>query len=282
MSASDLVNQSFFVMVNAIFTIAGMFLNVTVIISFWKSSKLRKELCYFMILVLSCFDLAVVAISQPLQVYSMISFYHGKNSELEEQITSKIFLYLNGSSMQAMFMLTIERYLALVYPFFHQTSVTRRRLILGMGILFFLMSVVYWFFAKSEKIEAIATMTYLSIFLLSIFYLNYKMFLIAKSKRMNRIVPSSTHQEEERCKVHSKQFSTCTFVVICYAVCSCPSLALLIIRLSKAHFLDVKQETLFPLWAATFFQMNSTLNCLIFFWRNSILRREAMTMFRRS
>ena len=282
MSASDLVNVSFFVMVNAIFTIAGIFLNVTVIISFLRSSKLRKELGYFMILVLSCFDLAVVAIAQPLQIYSMISFYHGKNNELEEQIKYKIILLLNGSSIQAVFMLTIERYLALVYPFFHQTSVTRRRLVLGMGILFFPMSVVYWFFAKSETLEMIARMTYPSIFLLSIFYLNYKMFLIAKSKRMNRTVPSSTHQEEERCKVQSKKISTCTFVVICYAVCKCPALAFFIIRLSKAHFLDEGQATLFHLWAVTFFQMNSTLNCLIFFWRNSILRREAMTMFSRS
>ena len=242
---------------------------------------LRKELGYFMILVLSCSDLAVVAISQPLQIYSMISFYHGKN-EVERHINTKIIWTLNALSTQAMFMLTIERYLALVYPFFHQTSVTKRRLVFGMGILVFSTSVMFYFFAKSETLEMIAATTYFSIFMLSLFHLNYKMFLIAKSKRINRIVPSSTHQEEQRCKVQSKKFSTCTSVIICYAVCSCPALAFSIIRLSKAHFLDEGQATLFELWAVTIFQMNSTLNCLIFFWRNSILRREAMTMFSRS
>ena len=242
---------------------------------------LRKELGYFMILVLSCFDLAVVAIAQPLQVYSMISFYHGKNNELEEQINCAIALLLNSFSLQAMLMLSIERYLALMYPFLHQTSVTIRKLVLGMAILCIFQSVmmVFLFLVKYKLLKDMLSMIYLSIFLLSLFYLNYKIFFIAKSKRMNKIVPFSNHHEQ-RSKIYFQRFSTCTFVVVCYAVCSCPALALLIIRLSKAHFLDQRQDALFHLWAATFFQMNSTLNCLIFFWRNSLLRREAMAMFR--
>jgi hypothetical protein len=33
---------------------------------------------------------------------------------------------------------------------------------------------------------------------------------------------------------------------------------------------------LFKLWSGTLVAMNSTFNCLIFFWRNSILRREGI------
>jgi hypothetical protein len=32
----------------------------------------------------------------------------------------------------------------------------------------------------------------------------------------------------------------------------------------------------FNLWSNTFLSINSTFNCLIFFWRNTILRREGM------
>jgi hypothetical protein len=37
-----------------------------------------------------------------------------------------------------------------------------------------------------------------------------------------------------------------------------------------------RQVVLFNLWALTFVSTNSTFNCLIFFWKNSILRREGV------
>jgi hypothetical protein len=36
------------------------------------------------------------------------------------------------------------------------------------------------------------------------------------------------------------------------------------------------QFSSFFLWSNTFISLNSTFNCVIFFWRNSILRREGM------
>jgi hypothetical protein len=44
---------------------------------------------------------------------------------------------------------------------------------------------------------------------------------------------------------------------------------------SKTPFYD-RQVLLFNLWSNTFCSLNSTFNCVIFFWRNSILRREGM------
>jgi hypothetical protein len=76
----------FLCMINIIFMVAGIFLNSVVIISLWISSQFRKKLCYFMILVLSCFDLAVTVL----------------------------------------FTLNVERFLALMCPFFHQASVTKK------------------------------------------------------------------------------------------------------------------------------------------------------------
>jgi hypothetical protein len=45
--------------------------------------------------------------------------------------------------------------------------------------------------------------------------------------------------------------------------------------ISNKPFHD-RQVLLFNIWSVTFLCMNSTFNCLIFFWRNSILRREGM------
>ena len=280
MSANAFAKVLFLVIVNATFMIAGLFLNITVIITFWRSSQLRKQLCYFMILVLSCFDLAVVAISHPLQIYSLILYYQVKNNEIQERIRHNTILVLNGLSAQALLLLTIERYLAILYPFFHQQSVTRRKLVLGICILLIFLKGIIVLCILKDKISNMVALIYLLISLSLLTYLNYKMFLVAKSKRTNQVDSSPTHQGQ-RFRIWSRKFTTCPFAVICYFVCSCPTLVFLILHLtsSKVNFLD-REAIQFYLWSTTFFLMNSTLNCLIFFWRNSVLRREAMTMFK--
>ena len=123
------INTALLCLFNVAFMVAGIFLNSVVLISLWRSSQLRKKLCYFMILVLSCFDLAVVAIMHPLQ----------NDDNMHGAITFNIGTTLNGFSMFALLVLNIERFLALSYPFFHQTSVTKRRLmflLVALMILF--------------------------------------------------------------------------------------------------------------------------------------------------
>jgi hypothetical protein len=78
MQRSDIFSVVFLCIINVIFMVVGIFLNSVVIISLWRSSQLRKKPCYFMILVLSCFDLAVVTISHPLLIVSTIYFSQGE------------------------------------------------------------------------------------------------------------------------------------------------------------------------------------------------------------
>ena len=66
MHISTLINAVLLCLLNASFMTVGVVSNSVVIVSLWRSSQLRKKLRYFMILVLSCFDLAVVAVCHPL------------------------------------------------------------------------------------------------------------------------------------------------------------------------------------------------------------------------
>jgi hypothetical protein len=73
-----------------------------------------------------------------------------------------------------------------------------------------------------------------------------------------------------------KNISTCSLAVGCFFICSLPHIIYCASRLtSKKPFYD-RQVLIFSIWSVTFFSMNSTFDCLIFFWRNSILRREGM------
>ena len=264
--------------------VAGTFLNSVVIISLWKSRQLREQLCYFMIFVLSCFDLAVVIITHPFLLVSTIYYSHEDINRLRVNTRVSISFILCGFSMTALFTLNIERFLALTCPYFHQTSVTKTKLVCFQA---FLMTIIVGLsplpYFDTKTVIAVNIFTAISILslLFLLVYGNYKMFIIAKAKRGDkRISPTSATSVDNNKKsqiLNLKNISTCSLVVVCFFVCSCPEIIFAFYRLATAADSAYdRQDWLFSIWANTFGSINSTLNCLIFFWRNSILRREGI------
>ena len=282
MDISTVMNTLFLCLVNFSFIIVGVFLNSVVIISLWRSSQLRKKLCYFVIFVLSCFDLAVAAINHPILIISTI-FWSIRSSNPQLITGPLITIQLGGLSMFTLLILNVERFLALSYPFFHQRAVTKARIKvclviwmiiqIGLSALFFLLGI---------KIAHALISKFVLLFLCVFIYSNYKMFVIAKSKREDeRIAPADgatiSNQEAKKHKLNVKKISTCSLSVCCFFICSLPQIIFSTWRstLHKNEWND-RDIRLFGIWCNTFVFMNSTFNCLIFFWRNSILRREGM------
>ncbi len=289
MDPNSFVNALLLCFLNFSFMFAGIFLNSVVIISLWRSSQLRKKLCYFMILVLSCVDLIVVTVAHPLQIFWTIFWFmeisdEQKSKFIGAHITS---VALGGFSMFALLTLSIERFLALKYPFFHQTAVTKIRLMLLLAfwmITFASLSLLVQFVGKMFR--NVLVTVFLVFFCFVFVYLNYKMFIIAKSKRnVVDIVPSTStmahsYQERKRWKLNFNNISTCSFAVGCFVVCSFPEIIYCILCLTSETLQNDRRIRLFNIWSSTLVFMNSTFNCLIFFWRNSILRREGIKILK--
>ena len=263
--------------------VAGIFLNSVVIISLWRSSQLRKKLCYFMILVLSCFDLAVVAITHPFFIVSTIYFSQEEMNEILEATMKSISFVVCCSSMFALFTLNIERFLALTCPFFHQASLTKTRLLCFQAfwtvVVVGLSPLVY--FLSETIVDIFSTVIVLSLLFLFI-YSNYKMFKIAKSKREDErgvsIIAKSMDANRKTRILNLKNISICILAVGCFFFCSCPLIIYSTVHLASETLLSEMQFSLFQLWSCTFVCLNSTFNCVILFWRNSILRREGLKM----
>ena len=223
MHPSTLIHAILLCFLNTFFMLIGIILNSAVIISLWRSSQLRKKMYCFTIFVLSCFDLGVVAIVQPLLMLSTILWSMQMYSAQIETTRICMDLLLVGSSMFALLTLNIERFLALTRPFFHQTAVTKGKLVLFLAIqiitgvallllgLFYLKAKIYFF-------VLIAVFLLLLLFILA--FLNYKMLVIVKSKREDelRVAParSETPENQERQKRRKRNFkniSTCCLAV---------------------------------------------------------------------
>ena len=81
------------------------------------------------------------------------------------------------------FVLNIERVLALIYSFVHHTSVTKRRpifLLVTMMILFVIVLSLPYFNNKISLV--LLSVLCIPMFWLVLFYLNYKMFILTRSK----------------------------------------------------------------------------------------------------
>ena len=151
-----------------------------VIICLWRSSQLRMKLCYFMIIVLSCFDLALVIIVHLLLILANVLWWmkiHRAESDAMRIYTSAL---LQGFSTFALLTLNIERYLALSRPFFHQTAVTKGKLLFfqALQVIIVISQMLLSFLIDGLIIATV----YLLSFLFSLTVFNYKMLAIAKSQ----------------------------------------------------------------------------------------------------
>ena len=283
MEVTDIIVVVLLLFVNVTFMVLGIFLNFVVILSLWRASTLRKKLCYFTILLLSCFDMAVVTITHPFLIVSTIYFSYEKIPRTFENIRIGTSFILSACSMFSLFTLNGERFLALTCPFFHQAYVTKTKVICFQGFctvsVLCLSPLIYF----NVRIFNISITPLVSLCLLMFMYSNYKMFTIAKLKREEkRIYPAaasaSRNGQRKKQILNMKNISTCLLVVGCFFVCFTPQAILTVMRLTAETALFDKKMVLLRFWTNTFLSLNSTFNSGIFFWRNSILRREGMKL----
>ena len=280
MPLNVLLNLLFICLINAIFMVAGILLNSVVIISLWKSTQLLKSRCYFMILVLSCFDLTTVIVMHPLIMTSAVITF-GKYNKLLLQFVSFLSMIFLGFSMYALLTLNIERFLGVTFPIFHRTSVTKKTLLCILTLSLAFSGVLATLSFRELVIpDNILVTICMPALLFSFVLLNLQMLLVARAAKRRKEVASYGSNELKRSILDFRKTSTSSLTVLCLVVCSSPEIILSSICLERKISLYDKKFVIFAHWVVTFVAMNSTFNSLIFFWRNAILRREGMKILR--
>ena len=300
MGLSILLNAILLCTVNTTFMIMGIFFNSIVILSFWRSRHLRSKLCYFVILVLACFDLAVVIITHPLIMLSTVAWCMRKY-EIFHKINRNTSAIFYGSSLLALLTMNVERYIALTYPYFHQRFVTKKRLLALLLVLEILGSVQFTLCYENLVFPSqLAPACFLGSMFLLLFFMNYKIFIIARRIRKNDIrITASVRQSQENLEENRrrlatlisfspqnrstlKSISTCLLAALCFFLCCLPGLLHNCVILLSNNLLSTDVVLGWGLWASTLVSMNSTFNCLIFFWKNTALQNEGKKIFNRT
>lgn len=284
--------------VNAILVICGLLVNSLVVIAFWKSPLLRSKTPFFLIMVISINDLLVVLFSHPLFLLSTGKQLAGSGDCATKTIYLTVATLLTGFSGLTLHVINIERYLAIVYPFIHQRHVTRTNLLITTVILwsFWLPIPFVPFFNTSLQGKLIAISA--TIVCITTIFVYVRIFQIARKKR--RLAPEPSRfsvslQEDSITALDStvtsavRQRSKLTeamkdiklakmfiLLVVCSQVCYLPDIAYHVYEGSKKDVAKTESSLMIGSWVVTFICMNSTLNSLIFFWKNSQLRKEML------
>ena len=278
MEFSYFINLILIFTLNVLFFVSGICLNSLVILSFWRSAQLRKKSCYLMIMVLSCFDLLACLTSNPLVALTTMLALTGKLDvypswlDISLNLSSLFFCF----SLLALLVMSIDRYLGTYYPIFHRTSVTKGKLLTLLAILSILELLLELLsvnnFVISFRTNALILFI---IFFPTMIFINYKLFIIArKSRRNNGISP------EMKKTFSLKNISSCLLAVACIPVLSIPWSVYIGLGINSKTTTLSDNANIARLWNRTFLSMNSTCNCLIFYWKNKILRTEGIKLIK--
>ena len=279
MELSHVINLTFIFALNVLFFFSGICLNSLVIISFWRNAKLRKKLCYFMIMVLSCCDLLVVLTTHPTTAVIAFFWLTGKANAYPSWVDTVCDVAAGCLSFPilALLVMNFDRYLATHHPLFHRTSVTKRKLSTLLAILISgqvamaLMCVND--FAISRDLHALIMVI---IIFPSMMFFNYKLFIIArKSRRKNGMTPDV---KKTFCLKNTSRFFV---AVVCFVVLFTPATIHVVLKMASKETAELPDGVkLVLLWSKTSLAMNSTFNCIFFYWKNKILRAEGTELIK--
>ena len=267
----------FLYVVNILFALSGIVLNTLVIASFWKSSQLRKQLCHFMIMVLSCFDLVTVILFYPRLLLHIILLFKQDYDLLRK--LQMIYFHVSsaflGIPLLALLVMSTERYLGAYYPVFHRTSVTRRRLLIPLAMLLIFQTTLTVLTTNDLVISrAVATTTFAVIIFLPFLFINFKLFKISRKVHRRKAV-----SPEQRITINLKNISSCLLSVACIVLLSIPTSVYIVFNINTKRELT-SNAGLSYIWAASIYAMNCTFDSFIFFWKNKVLRIEGIKILK--
>ena len=275
------------VIVNIVFAVAGTILNSFVLFIFWKSARLRSKLSHFSIMFLCSIDLGVVTVVHPLFVLRSLNTILGSGKCVYVVTYALAMMFFSGISAWTLFIINIERYFSIIHPALHRSHFTKRRFVLTwiffwFFVIFNVVSYIYFTFLAKTIIPIT-----LSFIIFTSLYTYVAIFVVARKKMLKRNkVHSNSDQETSRNLMaflrELKMTKTYVMVVSLCFLCYLPTVVVSGIK-NPLHLDETTPDSVVNAtnWTTTLTSMNSTLNCLVFFWGNREMRKEGSKILKK-
>lgn len=288
--------------VNGVLLILGSLFNGLVLLAFWKSSLLRSRTPFFLIMLLSLNDFVVVVVVHSLFLNNAIKQLLGNGGCIAKTVYLTIAKLLTGYSGLTLHVMNIERYLSIAHPFWYQRHVTPRTVLVVTVILWFVWTPITFTSFINGGVHRIILSISAAIVCMTIIFVYGRIFQIARKKRRSVPAPSVIELENPTEAVTGIEIGKSTqrtqwnrmsevikdvklakmfiILVICSQVCYLPNVAYHVHLGMQSSEVKTVSSLILGNWIVTFISMNSTLNSLVFFWKNSQLRKEMLQIIK--
>ena len=258
------VSHLIFCVINAVLSVLTICLNSISAMAYWNSTELKRNTAHFLIMILSLNDLVVGIICGPLYVAVLAREYSlRKFSCFIRGIQLFLLLLICGCSLMTLVLMNFERYLAIVHPIFHRTKVTKGLLVKCLIV------------TTCLSVESFLFMSALVFIYVRIYFASRKSFHTFRRMNITNASPQgqdTSQLEREQHLRNLRLVKSCCIVVVCFL----PACVLVTV-ISNYNELTY----MFHTCAETLLLLNSSLNSLIFFWKNKLLRKEAQRVLKR-
>ncbi|XP_044184052.1 octopamine receptor-like [Acropora millepora] len=263
--------------VSAVASLIGSVGNLLVLLAVFKNDNIRTIPDFF-ITSLAFSDFTVCAVFLPLSIYQ---FHQPQNTGQENDSSSLAKSFLGHVSMVAsatnMFAVTIDRVIAIGFPFKYVASVTKQKAAVTIAVVW-MISIALGALLIGELISIYVIAIYSAVLLLNTIVMY--IYIFVKAKRQENRIQEMTTRMPEGVSAEKKVAKTIFTVVGIYAVCWLPTLLL---PAFVNPFSEQFQQS-FP-WVMTLLASNSALNPFIYCLKSQkyrlafskILRRTSVT-----
>ena len=276
--------------INGIFFFVGCTLNSLVVVIFSMSKQLRSKLAFFPVMVLCSVDLATVIVVHPLFLTQALA-------EIEEtpkcsyKVAYFSMLYIfPGMSASTLLLMNIERYITIVKPWWHLRIGKVKQKFLYACLLCWLLMVANLMcrlykpsYSKAFTMVGISVACFITLFIyVSIFYVARNR-SSAFSEESNANFSQETNRNTTNF-LHDLNIAKIYFLVVILSfLCYLPTAVVVFATKYPWRENETRRTLLSQVytWTNTFISVNSTLNCLVFFWANARLRKEAWKLWKR-
>ena len=266
--------------INAVLFVVGCILNFSVVVTFYVSRQLRSKWTFFPILVLCSVDLATVLVVHPLFLLQAIAETIG-TPECEYKVAYFSALYIfPGMSATTLLLMNIERYVTIVRPLWQMRFDRKRLKFMFICVLLWLLMVANLACRLYRPPYSKAfTMVGIGIACFIIAFIYASIFYVARNRSSNITDETSRNKTSffEELKIAKMYF----LVVLLFLICFLPT-GVVVFSTKYPWRENEDRRTLLAqvyTWTNTFMSLNSTLNCLVFFWANASLRKEAWRLY---
>lgn len=250
-------------------SLIGTISNILVIFAILVNRRLRESCTAMFLVSLSCFDLIICAVFEPMYIYDI---NYGSSATLEA-VRNKFGFGLFLGSLNSAFAVSLDRFIAICFPYHYVEWVTEK--------FTFIVIFLTWFVAVALTALSVPinpplySFVYIAAIILLIISFHITMYWVARreARQIARLYPL----ECQRFSIWGKSAKAIAMVIAAFLLCWVP------IVITPAFVLPSSPSFLRSLKIAlAFTSLSSAINPFIFCWRLAGFRKALCSRLRQA